>query len=381
MLPEHIDYYLSEWVAASLDAIVSHRLFPSLGLPSSNRVNVIRPTTVSNAPWTPVVSGGSCLATGVWERRNEEGETRCEISSSDLSRGACSFSVGFIPESACHFQVEIPHIESLRAALFSDPKFNLRSPWQLQVTVVLHTTPLRIPGGVIKGNEAISPFSKSHELESSGIRPKEKRSDSLFEAPRRQPVHGGNLGCSSTPGTSRPDVRGGPSPLAALCQTKCCQTRCFLEQWVLSFQPSIAQGRQTTSDNRKLCTALKGLMAAIHFLPTHSALLALAKNEKECGTRGEKGGDRAQQKPHVEVRVCAKWQGQEAKTRRGRCTSATWTPLVYYISDLEDSLTCRSLEGVEDGAGHSGKSVENSCGTVASRVSSISCCGTNSQSF
>ncbi|KAL8424468.1 hypothetical protein Efla_005024 [Eimeria flavescens] len=342
--PEHLDYYMTEWITASLEAIVAHRLFPSIGFPYSRRVNVIRPTHEQNERW-PLRLGsvdGASRRPAIPNLTDSHGSE--DDSAAFLGREhirACQFSEDFIPESARHFQVEIPQIESLRAALLSNPKFNLHFMWQLRVVVVLHTTtPIQLSthGGQQTG--ASTPqSSKVRDVKATGNRSNAREFGSQCESTCRPPVwFSGSLGDVSVPSSNGLDGRGCVSPVAGLVRGTDGQAPCFLEQWILSFRPSPNQDWNVKFEHRKLCTALKGLMAAIHFLPTHSALLALKTSEDAGGGRAEG------QSPFVETHICARWHGQEARVRLGRTPPPAWTPVASYRSDLEGALSCRSFE-------------------------------------
>lgn len=360
--PKHLEYYMTEWVAASLEAIVAHRLFPSIGAPSSRRVNVLRPTQISEELLPPARSSAGDSSTYVWDATTpDEAESNGGTSTqcpNDEARSACHFSAGFTPESARHFQVEVPQIESLRAALLSDPKFEMQSPWQLRVVIVLHVVPVH------QGAARSVAFSvRAHEAKSAGVGPVETELNAL-----RDPRVGPTWRCGTTGDPSLSDASGvgethkRVSPRVALPRIIDSQTHFFLEQWVLSFHPSTALDRQAKFEHRKLCTSLKGLMAAIHFLPTHSALLALANAEKTYGNRVERGVAQTQQNTYVETHICARWQGHESKVRHGQATPAPWTPIASYISDMEGALTCKSLDALGAATGDTHKPVAGSCG-------------------
>ncbi|CDJ39283.1 hypothetical protein ETH_00041585, partial [Eimeria tenella] len=71
------------------------------------------------------------------------------------------------------------------------------------------------------------------------------------------------------------------------------------------FHPLSSPELHSKFELRKLCTALKGLLAALHFLPAHSALLALAAARARPGPLLQPG-------PCVEAAVSARWTGKAA---------------------------------------------------------------------
>ncbi|KAL8275617.1 hypothetical protein Esti_000568 [Eimeria stiedai] len=367
--PKHLEYYVTEWVAAALEAIVSHRLFPSVGLPYANRVNVIRPTHVSHETWTSGPSSATSSATSEFSKVTlDETEFKSDLLGNPSIRDpprACEFSEEFIPESARYFQVEVPQVESLRAALLSAPRFNLLSAWQLRVTVVLHNVPTRPSNQLGQGTAASTPRSaKVHDLRSGSIRLNGRPLSCSSENAGRPPLLCGSAGVASISGTTgTDDLHRDESPLSGLGGTADGQAPFFLEQWVLSFNPSASHDWDSKSEYRKLCTALKGLMAAIHFLPTHSALVALTTAENTFGGRGEQKGTEAQQNPFLETHIYARWQGTEMPVRHGRRGSAAWTPLASYLSDLDNMLVGRFYEATGRAAGGLSLPVEGLCHT------------------
>ncbi|KAL8444145.1 hypothetical protein Emag_005659 [Eimeria magna] len=108
-------------------------------------------------------------------------------------------------------------------------------------------------------------------------------------------------------------------------------------------------------------------MAAIHFLPTQSALVALTTAENTFGGRGEQQKEiEVQQNPFLEIHLCARWQDLEVPVRHGRRRgSAAWTPLALYLSDLDNMLVGRFPEATGLAAGDLGLPVEASCQTGA----------------
>ncbi|CDJ42442.1 hypothetical protein, conserved [Eimeria tenella] len=140
--PRQLEYLMTEWVTASLEAIIAHRLFPLIGSPSGKRVNVLCPTHAWEELELALTSGPGASA---WEATGVEavGSAAGQYSRScgRPLRSACQFSAEFSPESAQHFRVEVPQLESLRTALLCDPKFSLQRCWQIRVAVGL-----RLPG-------------------------------------------------------------------------------------------------------------------------------------------------------------------------------------------------------------------------------------------
>ncbi|KAL8430089.1 hypothetical protein ACSSS7_006145 [Eimeria intestinalis] len=263
-----------------------------------------------------------------------------------------------------HMQVEIPQVESLRAALLWAPRFNLVSVWQLRVTVVLHNVPIRPFRQFSQGTAASTPRSaKVNDSRFGGIRLNGRPFSGSSEYAGRPPLCGGSSGGASIPRTfGVDDMSRDASPFAGLGGTADGQAPFFLEQWVLSFNPSANHNWDSKSEYRKLCTALKGLMAAIHFLPTHSALVAVTPTESTFGGRGEQQkGTEGQHNPLLETHICARWQGPEMPVRHGQGGSAPWTRLASYLSDLDDMLLGRFPETTELAAGDLGLPAEGSC--------------------
>ncbi|XP_026190130.1 uncharacterized protein LOC34617841 [Cyclospora cayetanensis] len=345
--PEQLEYYMTEWVAASLEAIIAYRLFPCLGSQSPRRVNVITPTHIPDehsVPGVPVEGRSGLL---LWDATPDDigyNEDASCWPHSGKTRSAFQFSRGFTPESVRHFGIEIPQVETLRAALLSEPKFGMRFPWQLRIVIVLHLQSPHVSGSRPAGGSAASAVNSSlgrcTETEESEMHMNCSRKDC-----GNQNLHGHSRDTASVCGAKEAaELQAMDPSLIFGFRAAGGQTRYLLEQWVLSFQPLAMADQQIKFEHRTLCTGLKGLLAAIHFLPSHSALLALANAEKPCRGQSERTVSSLKQRAFLESHIFARWKAHHPRARHERAAASSWKPLASYKSDLEDSLACMRFE-------------------------------------
>lgn len=321
---ELLEYCIIEWVPAAVETLVSLRLFPNLCRDTS------RYTSLDIAKHTAT----SCSEG--WE-----------------GSPPCQYTPNFIPRSVQLFKVYIPQVEGLRSALLSEARFGTHIPWRIRVDVYLRTSCEK--GVCPLADRIYFPSSKSKSFcESStrgvlaGASIEVDKSSQGTDYPLRAATYKfQKCECFSNNTPTACDV---PFSQASkrLALTKPTKLNVkLLERWMLSFEPFGSSECQDRFGHRKLCTALKGLLAAAHMLPTHAALCIL-EDERNALSR-EKPSYRLYSHS-IEIRIAGQWTPVDSKSSSGKVFSPVWSPIVSYTANIGDPSSLHINDCSEENA-------------------------------
>lgn len=344
---ELLEYCIIEWVPAAVETIVSLRLFPNLWRDTASNIKILNKTPEKS------VNVGKHSMTSRREGWQED--------------ASYQFSSRFIPRSVQLFKVNIPQVEGLRSSLLSEARFGTHIPWRIRIDVYLHTfsatgvwptkerrySPHNGSGSVSDWNT--KNVSSTAEMDDA-FRGKDSyatyklRSHLLYKAQNPSPKDG-STGCDI------PSAQTSKEPHRAIRDVK------LLERWMISFDPCGSSDCQERFGHRKLCTALKGLLAAAHMLPTHSALCTL-KDKRDAPLM--KGRSYGQYTHSTEVRIAGQWFNVQSGSSNRKVVSV-WSPIITYTADIEDPMSLRVNDCSSENAGttfesnHRGNSGKCNC--------------------